>query len=118
LVLSIGFTFFGCATAPHSRFVGRDAPQTSGATEKALVLPDEPPPQYPRGAPTGSELRKAYRKALDAWLAPPPPEQPQPKLACDRPEYDAEPVWYGQRVTFSWEVANTGAAPLRIHMVT
>jgi hypothetical protein len=118
LVLSIAFMLFGCATALHGRFVGGDAPQTSGPTEKVPVLRDEPPPQYPRGAPIGSELRKAYRKALDAWLAPPPPEQPQPKLACERPECDAEPVWYGQRATFSWEVTNTGAAPLRIHMVT
>ena len=118
LALGVTFMFSSCATGPDRRLVGGNTAQMSGPAETAPVLQDDPPPEYPRGAGIRSEARRAYGDALDEWLAPPPPDHPQPKLVCERPEYDAEPVWYGQRAAFSWEVANTGAAPLRIHMRT
>ncbi len=52
------------------------------------------------------------------WLEPFPADQPQPRFACARPEYTAEPVWYDRRITYSWEVANEGEAPLKLHVRT
>ena len=48
------------------------------------------------------------------WLTPPPPDQPQPKLVCDRPLQEVAPIWEGAITTYTWEFANGGQVPLRV----
>lgn len=47
-------------------------------------------------------------------ITPPPEDQPQPKLVVDEPVVEGEPVWAGDKMTFTWKVQNAGEGPLEI----
>ena len=116
LASGVAVTIASCAVVPEGRPAAGDVAPTQDLTQTAPAFQDEPPPVPPRWLDFTVQTGQAYEDALKAWLAPPPSDQPQPKLVCHRPEYDAEPVWCGQPVTFAWEIVNAGAAPLRIHL--
>ena len=116
LALGIAATIASCAVVPERRPAPGDVAPTQDLTQTAPAFQDEPPPVWPRWLDRTVQTGQAYEDAMEAWLAPPPSDLPQPKLVCQRPEYDAEPVWYDQPVTFAWEIANAGAAPLRIRL--
>ena len=101
---------------PERRPAAGEVALTQDLAQTVPVFQDAPPPVWPRWLDLTVDNRQAYVDAMEAWLAPPPSDQPQPKLVCHRPEYDAEPVWYDQPITFAWEIANAGAAPLRIRL--
>ena len=113
-----GLTPTGCAVGPERAREFADASRTRVPHGTRRDFEDIPPPSPPKGSRASDQARQEYRDAVDAWLTPPPPDQPQPKFVCARPEYEAEPVWFGQLTTFSWDITNEGEAPLRIHMVT
>ncbi|MEW6249065.1 MAG: hypothetical protein AB1716_00330 [Planctomycetota bacterium] len=50
------------------------------------------------------------------WLKPAEADQAQPRFEVAESEVVVEPVWEGSTVTFRWEIANTGAAPLRMEL--
>lgn len=59
---------------------------------------------------------RSVAQVTEKWLEPPPAAEPQPKFACAEPKVRRDPVWWGQTVTFTWQVTNEGGAPLRMQV--
>ena len=59
-------------------------------------------------------VERGQRIDWKAWLQPPRPERPQPKLVCRQTRMDAGDVWVGQMVAFGWDITNAGEAPLHV----
>ncbi len=70
------------------------------------------PPEQPAGQ--GSDAYAAWHRELEAWLQPPPPDQPQPRFVCEKRSVDAGDVWEGSKTKAVWTVWNAGDAPLRM----
>ncbi len=97
---------------------------TTVATRHEVSVPppeDQLPPTYPRledyglqGRPFDYNERAPYNRDVNEWFAPPPADQPQPKLACDEPNLPIRTLWKGQELSSAWEIRNAGGAPLRI----
>lgn len=49
-------------------------------------------------------------------LTPPPPDQPQPRWACEQPEVDAGRVWRGKKADYVFKIRNTGEGELKIQL--
>lgn len=47
-------------------------------------------------------------------LTPPPEDQPQPKLVCEKAEVKDVEVWQGEKAVFKYVLANKGEAPLNV----
>jgi hypothetical protein len=104
----------GCATATRPAS-GSSPVLATSVPPTGQAISEPTPPEAPTTIDAGA--RAVYQRDLDTWLAPPPADQPQPKFVCARPEIQHEPVWFGQKVTYRWEIGNAGQAPLRIHLM-
>jgi len=82
-----------------------------------------------RGANTHSQIDGSHVDELpdtvrlgeaidwDAWLKPPPPDQPQPKFVCDATHVELGELWAAvRRSVKGWWFRNEGDAPLRIRV--
>jgi len=92
----------------------------------AATLEERLPASFPRledyglqdQVPFDYSDRAPYYRGVDAWFAPPPADEPQPKLVCDEPNAPSQTIWKGQTLSCSWEIRNEGQATLRVQINT
>jgi hypothetical protein len=101
LVTSVTLFAAGCVTG---------SPIRTTTTAPSSVAPGSAPATADDKGPIGGDWKK--------WLEPPPRDEPQPRFSCAQRKYTAPPVWYDTTATYSWKIANRGATPLRVHVVT
>ncbi len=78
----------------------------AATTQPATTQPGAPPKKEGCGATGGP--------AID--LNPPPPDQPQPKFACQQKKVVTEGVWQGKTAEFSFTIGNEGEALLAVRI--
>ncbi len=97
IAIVMGWLLAGCQNPPH------------GSNVEPLAVD---------GVPGIQASDVPARGKWKEWLEPAPTDQPQPEFWCARPDYTAAAVWYDRETDFSWEIANNGWAPLRMHVDT
>ena len=108
---------------PAPRASGKPSVPPSLAAEKPGDFGPEPPsrptvkgsqpaPNTQPAAGKGGSCGDAGQAEI-AKLAPPPEDQPQPKLLVENPRIDLD-VWRGEPAVFRFKLKNDGQAPLNI----
>ena len=64
--------------------------------------------------PAENQFEGWSREQWEAWLKPPPPDQPQPKFVCKERTLNVGKVWKDHYAKITYELFNAGDAPLRI----
>lgn len=69
-------------------------------------------PQTPKPGPATTEAGCGDKTAV---VVPTPlPDGPQPKYVCSEPLVNADPVWKGEQIEFTFDIRNDGEGPLKI----
>ena len=90
------------------------APSVPASGAQAAPQPLPPPP-----APAAGEQKPGRTPILDGEsldMAPPPPDQPQPRAVYDRELIVADPIWRGESAKFLFNVRNEGEGVLNMNM--
>ncbi|MGD8453591.1 MAG: hypothetical protein PVJ57_17390 [Phycisphaerae bacterium] len=88
-----------------------EAKKKEGADKSQEKKPATPQPAtQPAGA-------KGCGDTSNRRLIPPPADQPQPKVTCDKPELEKAACWRGPSIEFVFSVRNEGQGALDIHLL-
>ena len=90
-------------------------PPKARATGERGILQEVPAPVGGKSAKQGKEAG-CGSKASGVDLTPPPPDQPQPRWACESETVQAEPLWAGKDATFLFKIRNEGEGVLNINL--
>ncbi len=89
------------------------APSVPASGAQAAPQPVPPP------APAAGDQKPGRTPILDGEsldMAPPPPDQPQPRAVYDRELIVADPIWRGESAKFLFNVRNEGEGVLNMKM--